>query len=77
MSLLNSFNRLSCGLRGPAIEPLVPLLTFIGSLELDKEIENQVNNKTNQENPEFIPSSSQRSPVTFTPKKKKTKGLGK
>ncbi len=31
----------SCGLSGVTIEPLIPLLTFIGSIELDKSIENE------------------------------------
>ena len=29
------------GLNGITIEPLVPLLTFIGNIELDKSIENE------------------------------------
>lgn len=42
-----------CGLGGPTIEPLVPLLTFIGSIELDKSIEDHMtNNKTVSEKQE-------------------------
>ncbi len=32
------------GLKGGRIEPLVPLLTFIGNMELDKSIEKISNN---------------------------------
>jgi len=31
-----------CGLNGATIEPLVPLLTFIGSIELEKSIDNEL-----------------------------------
>lgn len=46
----------SCGLKGTKIEPLVPLLTFIGDIDFDKSIDNEQVIKQNE-----IPRSYQTS----------------
>jgi len=54
--------KLFSGLNGATIEPLVPLLTFIGSIDFDKPIENKMvtNNTISSQQIEITPIKSKK-----------------